>query len=156
MFLSERRGLMLKINIRPFGTDDIKEACIIEKKCFSEPWSEKSFKNALENGFSCFFAAEHMGKLIGYAGMYTVLGEGYIYNIAVEENYRHHGIGRALTEKLLEYSKNKNLDFLSLEVRTSNKFAICLYEKCGFKKIGVRKNFYSFPKEDGIIMTCYL
>ena len=65
-------------------------------------------------------------------------------------------IGKKLIKHLLDYSKNKNLSFLSLEVRKSNRIAIDLYEKTGFEIIGTRKDFYNFPKEDGIIMTNYL
>lgn len=139
--------------IHPFTRKDIADAVNLEKSCFSNPWSKKAFEEALDNRNSCFFAAEQNGKFVGFAGLYSVFGEGYIYNIAVCDNCRGKGIGTALMQKLLDYSKEKGLEFLSLEVRYSNASAIKLYEKCGFKHTGIRKNFYDKPSEDGIIMT---
>ena len=85
-----------------------------------------------------------------------MLGEVYIDNIAVFYNYRGFGIGTALLKHLINVSKDENCDFLTLEVRVSNKPARKLYEKLGFKEVGVRKNFYDQPREDGIIYTKFL
>ena len=82
--------------------------------------------------------------------------EGYIYNIAVKFKYRRFGIGKDIVNELVNYSKNKNLKFLSLEVRKSNAPAINLYSNCGFEKVGNRKNYYTNPLEDAIIMTKFL
>ena len=95
------------------------------------------------------------GKTVGYGGMYTVLDEGYITNIGVMPDYRRRGIGAKLVSKLIDYSVRNSLSFLSLEVRVSNIAAIKLYDSFGFKEVGKRKNFYSNPKEDALIMTRY-
>jgi ribosomal-protein-alanine N-acetyltransferase len=92
---------------------------------------------------------------VGYGGMYTVLNEGYVTNIGVLPQFRRKGIGKSLVEKLLDYSKEKNLEFLTLEVRVSNKAATNLYKSFGFESVGNRKNFYSNPTEDALIMTRY-
>lgn len=144
------------IKIEDFTEQDIAEAVNIENMCFSRPWSEKLFKVSIEDSYSKFFVVRMCGVLAGFSGMYTAAQkEGYVYNIAVHPKFRNKGIGTALTLKLLEYSKANKLEFLSLEVRESNICAVLIYEKCGFKKIGIRKNFYECPVENALIMTCY-
>lgn len=153
----ERRGLMPKISILPLEKEDISEIAKLEKLCFSQPWSEKAFLDAITGGNSCFVAAKATENLIaGYGGMYFAAGEGYIYNIAVKKEFRGQKIGQAIIQKLIDYSLEKNLEFLSLEVRESNTPAINLYKKMNFKIIGKRKGFYSCPKEDAFIMTLFL
>ena len=93
------------------------------------------------------------GKMAGHVGMSFFCGEGYITNVAVRENYRKRGIGTGLIETLLSFAKDKELEFVSLEVRASNNAAIKLYKKCGFELIGERKNFYTGPTENALIMT---
>ena len=125
-----------------------KELNEIEKECFSAPWSEESFKNAENTRFYLYFEDQ---KVVGYVGIYSVLDEGYITNIAVLKDYRKKGIATKLLKELTE--KESNLSFISLEVRVSNIAAISLYEKFEFKQEGIRKAFYSNPKEDGLILT---
>lgn len=148
--------MMQKINITDLRLEDVEKVAEIEKMCFSKPWSENSFKNALNDSDSKFFVARLDSDIVGFSGMYIAAGaEGYVYNIAVNPLFRKKGIGTILTKKLIDYAKEKNLEFLSLEVRKSNNSAISVYEKCGFEKIGIRKNFYESPVEDALIMTFY-
>ena len=93
---------------------------------------------------------------MGYGGMYTVLDEGYVTNIGVLPEYRKNGIGTKIVNKLIDFSIVKQLSFISLEVRVSNVVAINLYKKLGFEEQGKRKNFYSNPVEDALIMTRFL
>lgn len=127
----------------------------IEKECFSEPWSLKGIKDTIDNENSYFVVCELGNSIIGYAGMYVVCDEGYVYNIAVKKMYRNFGIGKTLLNKLLIHCNDKGLKFLSLEVRQTNLAAMNLYRKYEFLKVGIRKNFYSFPQEDAVIMTKY-
>ena len=151
-----KRGSMQKISIDKMSENDIQNVAELEKLCFSRPWSESAFKGALENENDYFICAKIGVQFAGYAGMYSAADEGYVYNIAVHENFRNMKVGGTLILELLNYCEKINLDFLSLEVRSSNIPAIRLYEKCGFIKKGVRKNFYDFPKEDAVIMTHYI
>ncbi len=132
---------------------DVPCAAKIEKENFSINWSEETFKSTLSNGHSYMIVAKMQDDIVGYAGMYSVAGEGYVYNVAVQKEFRCKGIGTALVKNMISYSKETKLKFLSLEVRKSNKSAIGLYEKLGFKVVGVRKSFYEKPIEDAIIMT---
>lgn len=124
----------------------------LEKECFSTPWSKTAIKDAME-GNTAFFIAKKGEKTIGYIGISTVLDEGYITNVAVNEMMRKKGIGTALLNRVFSYSKDNNLSFVSLEVRESNREAISLYTALGFKQEGKRKNFYDKPKEDALILT---
>lgn len=125
----------------------------IEKECFSDPWSENSLRQELENERAYFIVCTESGEILGYAGMYTVCGDGYICNIAVKEKFRRNGIGNLLLEELENEVKRQGGDFITLEVRQSNFSAIALYEKRGYVREGIRRSFYSHPDEDGIIMT---
>ncbi len=147
---------MQKININKMTENDVSNAAELEKLCFSAPWSQDAFKSELKNENSYFISAKIDSQFAGYAGMYSAADEGYVYNIAVHENFRNMKVGRTLICALLDHCRKSHLAFLSLEVRCSNVAAISLYEKCGFQKAGIRKNFYDFPKEDGVIMTYYI
>ena len=147
---------MLKANILELKNEDVLMVAEIEKECFSKPWSEKAIKAAINDDLSHFIVAKIGNEVVGYGGMYSVMGEGYIYNIAVKRKYRKFGIGTNIVNELVNYSQIKSLNFLSLEVRKSNTPAINLYSNCGFEKVGNRKNFYTNPLEDAIIMTKFL
>ena len=125
----------------------------IERQCFATPWSDEQIRQSDDS--TVFFLAKVEDKTVGYGGMYTVLDEGYVTNIGVLPDYRRKGIGAKIVNSLIDYSKENSLAFLSLEVRVSNIPAISLYKSFGFKEVGVRKNFYSNPKEDALIMTRY-
>lgn len=127
----------------------------IEKECFSHPWSIKSLESELANENSHFYVAYENGVIAGYIGMNIVIDEGYIYNVAVSEKFRKKGIGSSLVNHLVTYGKKNNLCFLTLEVRAGNLNAQSLYSKFGFIKVGERKNYYSEPAENAILMTKY-
>lgn len=147
--------MMPKIDFSLMTFKEIPEVAKLEEKCFSSPWSEKALAESLQNESSYFVCAKSGEKVAGYSGMYYICDEGYVFNIAVDENFRKMKIGTNLLKHLTDFSKSKNLKFLSLEVRQSNIAAINLYEKLGFKNLGIRKNFYEFPKEHAVIMTLY-
>lgn len=126
----------------------------IEKVCFHAPWSADMLREELGKGF--FLVAEQDGAAVGYVGCQTVLDEGYITNVAVSPACRRQGIGRALIAELTERAKRAGLAFVTLEARASNAPAITLYEGAGFRRVGVRKNFYTAPAEDAVLMTLFL
>ena len=132
--------------------EHIKAIAELEKVCFSEPWSEETLLSAFKAGTK-FFVAVKNGKVLGYVGISTIIDEGYITNVAVFPEYRRLGVASALLNRIFSLASDENLSFVSLEVRESNSSAISLYEKFGFKTEGKRKNFYSGPTEDALIMT---
>ena len=93
-------------------------------------------------------------RIAAFAGAHIILDEGHITNIAVLEPYRGRGIGRKITQALLQYASNLGASYLTLEVRERNEKAQALYRSLGFIKVGVRKKYYEDTGEDGWIMVC--
>ncbi len=131
---------------------DAKNIADLEKQIFSSPWSEAAIKESFENG-TIFLIAEICGEFAGYCGLNTVLDEGYITNIAVKTEHRQKGVASALLKEVERLAQVKKLAFVSLEVRPSNLAAKSLYLKHGYKAVGERKNFYTAPNENALIMT---
>ncbi|MBQ7107573.1 MAG: ribosomal protein S18-alanine N-acetyltransferase [Clostridia bacterium] len=125
----------------------------IERSCFSTPWTVEQIISSEDT--TAFFLAKDGEKVIGYGGMYTVLDEGYVTNIGVLPEYRRKGIGSKIVKELINFSIEKSLSFITLEVRVSNVAAIELYKTFEFNEVGRRKNFYRNPTEDAFIMTRY-
>ena len=124
----------------------------LEKRCFSDPWSEKSVASELENALACWLVALDGETVAGYVGSQTVLGETDMMNIAVHPDYRRKGIAQALVNALVDTLKSQGSRCLTLEVRASNEPAQKLYEKLGFSLIGKRPKYYHNPKEDAYIL----
>lgn len=134
--------------------DQVEEA---ERICFPDPWSRRLLEELLENAQMTKLAAvDSAGRVLGYASMQAVLDEGYIYNVAVCPPYRRQGIAAALLASLRRAAEEKELAFLTLEVRRSNQSAQALYAKWGYQTVGCRRNYYEHPKEDAMIMTLEL
>jgi len=124
----------------------------LEKICFSDPWSEKSVASELNNKLALWLVAVDGETVVGYVGSQTVIDETDMMNIAVHPDYRRRGIAELLANRLVEELKAIGSVALTLEVRASNGPAITLYEKLGFLKVGLRKNYYRNPKEDALIL----
>jgi len=135
---------------------DIAEVAQLEKKCFSDPWSENGLRESLRKPAYRMLAAKEDGKVVGYIGAYMVADELNITNVAVDPEYRRRGIGRELIDAMIHHAEKNRMTTIYLEVRVSNTAAISLYRAAGFDNAGIRKNFYDNPKEDGKIMCLYL
>ncbi len=144
------------MEIVPFNETHIKGIVALENECFSAPWSEDSIKAELDNENAHFLVAKAGDKVMGYMGVHEIVGEAYIANIAVSNIYRRKGVATALMQKSENDARDRKCEFISLEVRKSNFSAISLYEKRGYEIKGERKNFYSNPTENAIIMTLEL
>ena len=144
------------MRIEKMTSGQLDDVYIIETECFSHPWSKQSLEEELNNETSLFLVAKEENEVIGYIGMSIVIDEGYIFNVAVREKYRNKGVATALINELVTYGKKNNFSFITLEVRESNLPAISLYSKFGFIKAGERKDYYSNPKENAILLTKYL
>ncbi len=139
--------------IAAMSEEDTEDIAAIEKECFSLPWSLEGIKEELHNDSARFFVFRADGRTVGYIGCHVVLDECYIANVAVLPDFRRQGIGERLIERAVKAAADEGCAFISLEVRVSNNAAISLYEKLGFERIGERKNFYSSPTENALIMT---
>ena len=140
------------ISILPFKAEDAKDIAELEKLCFSSPWTSRMLTDSASLPYAVYYTAYVDGKIAGYAGMYAVSGEGTINNIAVFPAFRRRGVASALIEKLAERGKSLGLSKLTLEVRASNSAACALYEKNGFYRVGLRRGYYTAPKEDAVLL----
>ena len=124
----------------------------LEKRCFSDPWSENSIRSELTGRLSLWVVALDGDTVAGYVGSQSVLGESDMMNVAVAPEYRRRGIAQALILELIRRLARQGNHSLMLEVRASNAPAIALYEKLGFAQVGRRPNYYRNPKEDALIL----
>ena len=144
---------MSEFLIERLTSDRFFEVAELEGLCFSLPWSEKALELLVFDKNVAFVALDSdTGRVAAYGGMLTVLDEGQITNIAVNPSCRRQRIGETIVLALLDYGKKNGIFSVSLEVRESNAAARALYEKLGFASVGVRKNFYSKPTENAIVM----
>ena len=140
------------ITVRAMQVKDAEQVSELERAIFSQPWSYQGFVDSLSLPNTVFLVAEENNKILGYIGMYLSIDEGEITNVAVAPEMRCRGIGGMLLAEAKKEAESRSVGKIVLEVRCSNDSAIRLYERKGFQKVGVRKGFYEFPKEDADIM----
>ena len=144
---------MADVIIRQAVPEDAEDIFEIEQICFPDPWSLDSIRYELEENPRAFYVvASYNSKVVGYAGLWWVVDEGHITNVAVRPGYRNRKIGEGIIRTLIEYTTGKGILHHTLEVRRSNEPAINLYKKFGFELEGVRKGYYRFGGEDALIM----
>ena len=162
--------------IRKMVPADLGQVTQIEADNFSVPWKEKDFANWIEDPQAVFLTAagkceqpettepaagkgeqpEMTETVAGYIGCLYAADEGDITNVSVDSARRREGIGKCLVQALLAESRKRGCRRIFLEVRQSNDAAIRLYQGCGFVRVGVRKNYYTKPQEDALLMRCDL
>ena len=141
------------INIDIMKKEHLDQIVEVEKECFSTPWSKQSFVEEIENNhLACYFVALDQNEVIGYIGMWSIVGEGHITNLGIKPSHRKMGIGTKLINEIINYSLINNIGSITLEVRESNDKAIELYKKFEFEVLGARKDYYTKPKEKALIM----
>ena len=142
------------MTVRRAMIEDAKEIFAIEMECFSVPWSLDSIETELLNeDKKLYYVVEDANGVVGYAGAWLVYDEGQITNIAIRPSARRQGFGAKLTSALIEKCFKRGMHEIFLEVRISNLSALSLYRQLGFTVKGMRKNYYSEPKEDAYIMS---
>ncbi|PZD95640.1 ribosomal-protein-alanine N-acetyltransferase [Paenibacillus sambharensis] len=142
-----------EVSFRRMELDDIPAITGIERESFTAPWSPEAFLNELKhNHFARYIVMELDGRIIGYGGMWTIIDEAHITNIAIREAYRGRGLGNLLMKELLRTAVQYGSRAITLEVRVSNEPAQNLYRKFGFKPSGLRPRYYTDNQEDALIM----
>lgn len=143
-------------SLRPMLIDDIPQIVAIEKKSFPTPWSAYAFTCELcDNEFAKYLVlttTQDPATVIGYGGMWIIIDEAHITNIAVNPPYRGKGLGRLMMEGLINLAKMKRAQRMTLEVRVSNDRAQKLYREMKFISAGVRPGYYVDTNEDALIM----
>lgn len=152
--MSDRgQGTSPEVVFRKMELRDLEEVHRIETECFTLPWSLSAFYNELVNNhFATYLIMEVDGVPAGYGGMWNIMDEAHVTNIAVRPAYRGRGYGKRLLRELMVLAAVLGGRRMTLEVRVSNRIAIRLYEQMGFRATGVRKEYYSDNREDALIM----
>jgi ribosomal-protein-alanine N-acetyltransferase len=173
----------LRTAIRPMTADDIVQVADIERESFPSMWPQTAYKRELANKLARYLvltelrdapidppataglwgalrrvvgvgpAAGSHEHLLGFIGLWLMVGEAHIVTVAVRERYRRMGIGERLVIAILELALREEQEVATLEVRASNDAAQRLYEKYGFARLGLRKRYYTDNNEDAVIMT---
>lgn len=139
--------------IRRMRREDVADVAELERKIFTDAWSERAIQETLDQKQTMILLAYEDKRLIGYLILYFVLEDGEIARIAVEDSYRRQGVATKMLRELECLCEDNGVNKLLLDVRESNEGACRFYEKQGFVRDGVRKNYYSDPAEDGILMS---
>lgn len=142
---------------RSMTLDDIGTIARIERESFTSPWSADAFRMELtQNHFAKYMVLERSGETIGYGGMWMIVDEAHITNIAIREPYRGQGLGERLLREMMRTAAWFGAIRITLEVRVSNDRAQSLYRKLGFYGAGLRPRYYSDNQEDALIMWAEL
>ncbi len=141
----------MDITVRAARESDIPSLAALERECFSLPWSEDAFFGSMQEENAIFYLCELDGDIIGYVGALSVLDECSVTNVCTSPSARRMGAGEALMRALEEECSRRAISAIFLEVRVSNSPAASLYTKLGYKKTGIRRGFYSKPKEDAYV-----
>lgn len=140
------------VKIEKMTLEDIEQIMEIENQSFKVPWKINDFIETLEYENIVFLVAKDNNNVVGYCGVYMSVDQADIANVAVSSLYRRKGIAQKLVADILSIAQRRTIKEVFLEVRQSNISAISLYEKMGFEQIGIRKAYYSNPKEDALLM----
>ena len=140
------------IRYRSMEREDCQAVEALFEECFSHPWKREAIEETFSAEGYVSLVAETDHRIVGYIGYRSVLDEADITNVAVSPDLRRRGIGHQLLEKLLHIAGNEGISAIYLEVRVSNIAAITLYEHAGFRLCGQRKNYYTEPEEDALLM----
>ncbi len=145
---------MAEIITRLMTVEDVPAIDEVEAGSFAIPWSHDAFvKEITENNCARYLVLTEDGVPVAYAGVWFVLDEGHITNIAVHPKKRGLGYGRRVVEALIQLAADSGMSFLTLEVRRSNIVAQNLYHSVGFVDVGYRKRYYADNNEDALIMV---
>jgi len=142
--------------LRPMQEADLRQVLHIERRSFTIPWSDVTFRGLLRRRSTALLVAERAGRVVGYAVLWFAADEAELGDMAVLPEARRRGLGRWLLDGALSEAARRGAKRVFLEVRESNVGARGLYELAGFEAVGVRPDYYSEPQEDAILMTLQL
>lgn len=131
---------------------DVDAVCAIEEATFARPWSRASIENELTNSCARYVVLRQSGETVGYAGMWLVIDEAHVTNVAIRKDLRGQGLGEKLMRALIQLAADSGMIWMTLEVRRSNAAAQGLYRKLGFVDVGWRKRYYEDNGEDALLM----
>lgn len=142
------------LKLRPMTQRDIDGVMVVERHGYEFPWTEGIFSDCLKVGYSSWTCL--LGEqIIGYGVMSVAAGEAHILNLCIHPEFQGQGLARRLLQRLLTQAREAEADSVFLEVRSSNRVAIGLYESVGFNEIGRRRGYYPAQRgrEDAILFA---
>ena len=144
----------LRVRVEPMTLDDLPAVHAIERASFSVPWPDDAYRNELlTNRLASYVVARAGDEVVGFGGLWVMVDEAHITTFAVDPRWRRRGIGEWMLLALLDRAVDRHAREATLEVRLSNMPARRLYEKYGFRPVGIRPRYYSDNGEDALIMT---
>ena len=142
------------LRIAPMTFDDLPAVHAIERASFSVPWPDDAYRHELTtNRLASYVVARTDDAIVGFAGLWVMVDEAHVTTFAVDPRWRRRGVGERLLLTLLDIAVARKAREATLEVRLSNMPARRLYEKYGFRPVGIRPRYYSDNGEDALIMT---
>ena len=144
----------VRISVEPMTLDHLPAVHAIERASFSVPWPDDAYRNELlTNRLASYIVARAGDEIVGFGGLWVMVDEAHITTFAVDPRWRRRGIGEWMLLGLLDRAEERRAREATLEVRLSNMPARRLYEKYGFRPVGIRPRYYSDNGEDALIMT---
>ena len=144
----------VRVVIEPMRLDDLPAVHAIEQASFAAPWPPHAYRSELESNRLAHYLVARAGDAIAaYGGMWLMVDEAHITTFAVHPGWRRQRVGERLLLAFLDIATDQGAHEATLEVRLSNLAARKLYEKYGFRPVGLRPRYYSDDHEDALIMT---
>ena len=137
--------------VREMVKEDLDEIVSIESSLYKDVWNKDAYLRDLENEIAFNYVLEHDGVILGYYGFWLMFDNIDITKVSIRKELQGKGLSKILMEDMFNRISNSDINTITLEVRVSNKVAISLYEKYGFKKISVREKYYE-NVEDAYVM----
>jgi len=142
------------LHMRPMTEEDLPFVQLIEGASFTTPWPPHAYRQELESNRLAHYLVALIGeRVVGYGGIWLMVDEAHITTFAVHPSFRRRRIGERMLIALLDLAVDRGAREATLEVRLSNLAARRLYEKYGFRPVGIRPRYYSDNQEDALIMT---
>ena len=147
------RALIAMVEMRRMRTEDVPAVMVIERECFTVPWSEnRAYMTELANRSAYYIVACVDSEIVGYGGEWVIMDEAHITTLGVSKEWRGHKIGERVLVALLEEAIRKHARRATLEVRESNTVAQNLYRKYGFQPAAIRRGYYTDNHENAVVM----
>jgi len=145
------------IELRPMTADDLPAVMAIETQIYAFPWTEGNFHDSLAAGYHCWAYARE-GELVGYAVLMLAADEGHLLNLSISATKQNQGYGGMLLRRICELGRGLGARLIFLEVRPSNLAGLRLYERHGFERVGLRRDYYPAPqgREDALTYSFLL
>ena len=142
------------LRVEPMTLEDLPAVHAIERASFAVPWPDDAYRNEIRTNRLASYVVARLGdEVVGFAGIWVMVDEAHVTTFAVDPRWRRRGVGERMLLALLDLSVERHAREATLEVRLSNLPARKLYEKHGFRPVGIRPRYYSDNGEDALIMT---